>query len=984
MTKKIRYMKGMKRSALTLALGMCFIGAAIAQSSVGGLRITITGNGGAPLAGATVKVSSPSSLVSKTGTTSADGSVNLVGLDPATNYTVEVIAPGYENFSAGNVAVVSGKNLSLGYALGVTSLDSVIVTGSNLAAVDTTSATVSTVLTLQQVESLPTGRSYQSYLQLVPGVKPSAGGNPSSKSGVNYADIGGAMGTSTDNLYYIDGVNVTDPLTGTFGSNLNSEIIQEMQVLTGGIPAEFAGGAGLISKVITKSGGNEFHGSINYYLQNSNLVAKNKHLAGNEFSTYDAAITLGGPIIKDRIWFFGSFQKKNHEEDVTDPNTQAFMRTVTRESDLAFGKLTWQITDNDRLVATFFNDPTSISGSLNPSTVNSRSNITEQGGDNYKIEYSHDWDNFSVSAYAFQHEGELSTLASTPKQFNNVAYHNNRTTKTNSDFNLGGSGSNTVTNRDNEEFGLNFDYYLNTGWGDHAFRAGILRSEGSYTEQVSYLGAGAAGARYTSISLGDAGTTMDQYLSNAHGWTGARAISAGDLARISAATKMTEAQLRASVFNNTTGNPDGQVNVYRILQSANEGLAYTVTNKQTAFFLQDQWTLGQWSANIGARFERNEMVNSAGGTINKFDWDIAPRVSLTYDLSGDGRSKVWAFYGRYYDPIRADMADFAGAVTGPTYDEQVNINGTWYTFRQRGPGDAAVASTTKTPYTDELMLGYATTFGTDIGLSMAFTKRRTRDLLEDYDLSLYSDPTAACGSYGIACPISPFYIPYEYFGYSGNVDVNYVLGTLVGGKRNYNGFEITLQKFKSDNWQAAANYTYNHAEGNSNSDGNADFQGDWIALDPRAPNQFGPQPGNIKHQFKAYGTYEFDFGLEVSGVLNWNSGALYSRTWSIYGRNLPEMGPDYVYGQVEDSWLAPGAVGGETGPAYYTFDVRAKYTHPLPVGKLEVFLDVLNILDRQSPTSEMDLLAGNGVYDFGEANAWVEPRRAYLGLRYSF
>jgi len=496
---------GMRRSALTLALGLCFVGAAIAANS-GGLRISIKGANGQPVAGATVKLSSPSSLVSKSGVTDANGNVNIVGLDPATNYTIQVQASGYSPFSSSNVAVVSDKNLSVGYVLGrtgggdATNLDAIVVTGTSLAAVDTTSATVSTVLTLEQVEALPTARSYQSYLQLVPGVKPSSGGNPSSKSGVNYADIGGAVGQSTDNLYYIDGVNVTDPLTGTFGSNLNSEIIQELQVMTGGVPAEFAGGAGLISKVITKSGGNEFHGSINYYLQNSNLVAKNKHLAASEFSTYDAAVTLGGPILKDRIWFFGSFQKKNHEEDVTDPVSQQFMRSVSRESDLAFGKITWQVTDNDRVTATFFNDPTTISGSLSPSVVNSRSNITEQGGDNYKIDYSHDWDSFSIGAYAFRHEGQLSSLSSTSDPFNNVAYHTDRTTKTNADLSLGGSGANTLTNRDNEEIGLNFDWYLSTSWGEHTIRGGLLRNEGSYTEQVAYLGAGAAGARYTSIS----------------------------------------------------------------------------------------------------------------------------------------------------------------------------------------------------------------------------------------------------------------------------------------------------------------------------------------------------------------------------------------------------------------------------------------------------------------------------------------------------
>ena len=284
MTSTNQFVRTFKRNALAAALGMCFIGASLAAET-GGLRITITGNDGQPVAGATVRVSSPDSLVSRSAVTEADGSVRLNGLDPATNYTVEVGASGYDDYSAGNVAVVSGKNLSLGYALGATTLDTVVVTGTSLAAVDTTSAIVGTTLTLDLVESLPTGRSYQSYLQIVPGVKPSSGGNPSSKSGVNYTDIGGTTGTSSDNVYYLDGIDVTDPNSGTFGANFNSEIIQEQQVITGGVPAEYAGGSGLISKVITKSGSDEFHGSINYYLQNDSLVADDKHGESAGFST---------------------------------------------------------------------------------------------------------------------------------------------------------------------------------------------------------------------------------------------------------------------------------------------------------------------------------------------------------------------------------------------------------------------------------------------------------------------------------------------------------------------------------------------------------------------------------------------------------------------------------------------------------------------------------------------------------------------------
>lgn len=227
-----------------------------AQSQTGALRISVQ-TGGQPISGATVTVSSSVSLVTRTGVTDAAGFVRLAGLDPAINYSVVVVAPGYTAFTANNVAVVSGQERSLGYSLTgseVSTLGDIVVTGASLASIDVTSATVGTTLTLGVVESLPTGRSYQSYLQLVPGVKPSSGGNPSSRSGINYSDIGGATGTSSDNVYYLDGADVTDPSTGTFGTNFNSEIIQEQQVIVSGVPAEYAGGSGLISRVITKSG----------------------------------------------------------------------------------------------------------------------------------------------------------------------------------------------------------------------------------------------------------------------------------------------------------------------------------------------------------------------------------------------------------------------------------------------------------------------------------------------------------------------------------------------------------------------------------------------------------------------------------------------------------------------------------------------------------------------------------------------------------
>ena len=994
MVSKHQFVRNLKRNALAAALGMCFIGAALAAET-GGLRITITGSDGQPIAGATVQVSSPDSLVSRSAVTEADGSVRLTGLDPATNYTVEVGAAGYASYSADDVAVVSGKNLSLGYALGTTNLETVIVTGASLAAVDTTSATVGTTLNLDIVESLPTGRSYQSYLQLVPGVKPSAGDNPSSKSGINYSDVGGAIGTSTDNVYYLDGINVTDPLDGVAGSNFNSEIIQEQQVLTGGIPAEYAGGAGLVSKVITKSGGDEFHGSINYYLQNDSLVADDKHGESAGFSTFDTAATLGGPVIKDKLWFFGSYQIKNREDDVIDPVTGDALRTVNTDQDLAFFKTTWQITDDDRLTASFFNDPYERDGSTDATVINDRDTALEQGGDNYKLEYTRDWANVRLNAYGYRHEAEQSTVAANSETRNDVAYFGG--SPTNADLQQGGFGTNTETWRNRDEFGLNLEYWLDTSWGSHTFKAGYTQSDNEYTEDARYTGADSA--LYRSIALEDSGASFDEFVGS--GWTGTRSIVAGDTTRI--LTNISESpdsayfiglldtdgdgavssdELGAYQFDSTAGNPTGQVNNYRIQQSG--PAPYTVTTKGKTFFLQDTWTLNQWTVNAGVRAEQWGHFDSFGQEVFTFDWELAPRLSIVYDLMGDGRSKVWGFVGRYYDPIRNDMTDFAGAGAGPVYNEQIFLGDRWLTFRSRGPGDAIFAPTTETPYTDELVLGYATTLGQNMNLSVIYTKRQTKDIFEDYDLGLYSNPNGDTAN-GQADENSAFYLPYSYFGYSSAPEFNYVIGTLKGGERKYQGLEVTLQKYKSDNWQGMVSYTYNDAEGNSNSDGNADFQGDWIALDPRAPNQWGPQPGNIEHQFKAFGTYFMDFGLELSGVFNWNSGARYSRTYSLYGRHLPEMtDTPYEVGGVTDTWILPGAVGGETGPAYSTFDIRAKYTHELPVGQLEFFLDVFNVFDQQSAISEQDLITGDGVYAFGEATDWVEPRRAYLGVRYSF
>ncbi len=222
------------------------------------------------------------------------------------------------------------------------------------------------------------------------------------------------------------------------------------------------------------------------------------------------------------------------------------------------------------------------------------------------------------------------------------------------------------------------------------------------------------------------------------------------------------------------------------------------------------------------------------------------------------------------------MTNFAGTLTGSVLNEQVFIgNGInqWTTYRIRGGSmqqDAFFSPTTQTPYTDDLSFGYQVDLGRNMSFESSYTNRRTRDILEDYDLALYAvSTTGSTALYpGPINDPNSLWLGLDYFGYSQNPGSNFVIATLAGGERNYQGLDFIFRKRYSNNWQFLSSYTYNWAEGNTNSDSNADFQGDDIYLDPRAPNQFAKQPGLIGHVFKAAGSYLFNMGIELGAALS--------------------------------------------------------------------------------------------------------------------
>lgn len=984
---------------LALLMSMGAAVPALAQvATTGSIVVVVEGQDGSRLPGAVISASSADSISRREATTDASGEARLTGLEPSAKYVLTVTMSGFNTLKQEKVLVRSGQTTNLRFGLSISQVAEEITVTADTPVVDVTNATTGQDITLQLTESLPTGRSYQSYLQLVPGVlpeDPSAPGNPASKSGLNYADIDGASGVSRDNSYYIDGINVTDNVTGTFGANLNTEIIQEQKVLTGGIPAEFVGTPGLLSNVVTKAGSNTFHGSVNYFFQNDGLVADNKNFRKAGFSTYDTAATLGGPIVADKAWFFGSYRRLNRKDDVVTNDTGVLIRKVERDDDQFYGKATWTPSSNDTLSFTFLNDPATLSGTRDRNRTNARDFARKQGGNNYKASYVRQIGNvFADFAWA-RHRSELTDTSAIRESLNNVIFRRTDV-RTLADEQLGGLGLDSENLRGTDLYRAGFQWNIDR----HTAKFGVEFLRNSEFRNRTQIGE----AEYTgSLSLGLAGITAGELATgsftnrlfnplNTSDFNGfintinglpnrASFYQAFDTNRDGV---ISSAELAAALrFSSTAGNPNGRINYSRTAQTANG--PQDTKSQGLSFYLQDSAQFGRLAVNAGVRTERFEHFATTGENIFTFDWTFAPRISAVYDLKGDGKQKLSAYYGKYYDPIRNNLTDFAGTLTGAIREEQVYANGQWVTYRVRGgpvQQDAFFAPTTKTPWTDDLQFGYAIDLGKSMSFEATFTKRRTRDIIEDYDLALFAGPDYP----GPINHPDSLFLGLDYFGYTQNPGSNFVIATLAGGKRDYKGAEFVFRKRYADRWQALVSYTFNDANGNTNSDSNADFQGDVLFLDPGAPNSFGRQPGSIRQIFKFAGSYDFNFGLRVGGTYRWNSGTIASKTFLASRRNLPiEVSAPFEFAGITDFWLAPDAIGSLTNPSYGIVDLRVQYNRQLGSQvRGEFFVDLFNVFDNQNAIRNQDLVAGSGGIAFGQGRDFNEPRRFYLGARLSF
>ena len=297
--------------SLAVLAGHFLISVASAQTTTSNIEGTVSDANGAAVAGATVKASGATLATERSATTDDKGFFRLTAL-PAGKYTITASQTGFAT-NTSSIELTLNRTAVIDLKLAVGAVSGVVEVSDVLPLIEPTASSTGATVTPQQIQDLPVnGREYLDLLQLVPGVainRQSGGDNANPVLGER----------SGNNNFFIDGQPNKNTVSGGPAAAFNQETIAEFQVLTTGYKAEFGQASGAIVNVITKSGGNQYHGVGSFFHRNDAFDSSNSLTAGAdapELSRYDYSLALGGPVWKDKIFFFGSAERITEDRGV--------------------------------------------------------------------------------------------------------------------------------------------------------------------------------------------------------------------------------------------------------------------------------------------------------------------------------------------------------------------------------------------------------------------------------------------------------------------------------------------------------------------------------------------------------------------------------------------------------------------------------------------------------------------------------------------
>jgi outer membrane receptor protein involved in Fe transport len=604
----------MKR-LVALFLMMAVTASAQVSSSLTG-RVTMSD---APLPGVTVTISSPSLQGTRMAITDVNGVYQFTAIPPG-QYTVrfelESMTPASRTTTVG-----LGQTARVDLIMSAAALaESITVTASAPAVLETTE--VQANVPAQLVEELPMGRTLIATTTLTPGVNsngPNAGA----------ITISGAL--AADNLFLVNGAVVNENLRGQPHNLFIEDAIQETTVQTAGVSAEYGRFLGGVVSAITKSGGNEFSGSLRDTINNDAWTdeSPNQSFENTDelLHTYEA--TLGGRIIRDRLWFFGAGRFfEQSQQDVYAESSIPF--TATNEELRLEGKLTAQLTASHNLMGSYL-------------TLETKQN-----------------NNCFISCFE---ETNIDADRTLPNDFTVVRYNGILSDRfliegnwTQKNFAFEGSGGDAVGDR---VFGT-WAYDVNTGgfYGAPVF-CGVCdpeeRNNSTYGVKATYyLSTAAIG---THSIVGGYENWAEKRLSNNY-----QSASNYGLITYSEVTRDAQGVVTPTIAS-------GDLIGYFPIQQLSKGSNFVTDS----FFINDKWDLNRnFQFNLGVRYDANDGKDSLG--VTRADDSLwSPRLGVMYDVRGDGRIRLNASYSRYVNRIAETIggaASPAGTAAGFYYEYQ--------------------------------------------------------------------------------------------------------------------------------------------------------------------------------------------------------------------------------------------------------------------------------------------------------------------------
>jgi hypothetical protein len=566
---------------------------------------TLTGrvdDGKEALPGVTVTVTSPNLQGARTATTSVNGDYFFNFLPPG-DYHVRFELQGFQAQET-TIKINAAQSQILNATMPQAKVaEEVTVTGSYETI--SSSGQVASTMTQQMLNKLPVGQNLNNYVVLAAGTTATG---PS-----NNITISGA--TSWENLFMVNGVNIQDNIRNTPTNNLYIEdAVQETTTQTAAISAEYGRFTGGVVNMLTKSGGNEFHGSLRLNLDTSKWSERAPLQTApiSDVINRTWMATLGGFAFKDKLWFFAGWRNRSTSNS-TQTNVTNVPYDTTVDEQRYEGKLTWSITPNHRLI-----------GSYNKTDQ-------AQGGYGYGLPMD------LASVYTRQLPTDLASANYTGVLSDNFFVEAQYSKKTFQFLNSGAAYTDEIkgTLLIDLALGNSYRYWSPTFCG---VCGPELRNNEEYLAKGSYfLSSASAGSH--DIAFGIDYFNDIRKVNN---------YQSGSNFRI----RGTDVIIRNGVIYPQWLNSNTVIRWTPIFASSNG------TNFKTdSAFLNDKWRLNNnFSFNIGIRFDKNDGKDSDGKLVAK-DTNISPRLGVTYDPKGDGEWLVNAGYAKYVMAIANGIAD---------------------------------------------------------------------------------------------------------------------------------------------------------------------------------------------------------------------------------------------------------------------------------------------------------------------------------------